>query len=243
VEAQVRGAVGRPPLHRADRPRVAPKRGTGGDRPLSQLRLPVAAGRGRVDLARIVVVLWIALAAASVAAVGPADRSFEQQFSLPGKEAFAANREIAETYGNGGDVAPARARRLPAGGQDGRLAGRRGRPEAGDDEDGSGAAACPRRVYASTHDRGFVSADGRTTFALVSIPATGGIDPGQAEARAAQAAVDGLTVGGAPVQVTGLDALRATAAGGGGGQGASLAIEALIAGGGALLVLAFVFAS
>ena len=28
--------------------------------------------------------------------------------------------------------------------------------------------------------------DGRTTFALVSIPALGGVDPGQAEARAAQ---------------------------------------------------------
>ena len=37
--------------------------------------------------------------------------------------------------------------------------------------------------YASTHDRAFVSKDGRTTFALVSIPARGGVDPGQAEAR------------------------------------------------------------
>jgi hypothetical protein len=29
--------------------------------------------------------------------------------------------------------------------------------------------------YASTHDRAIVSKDGRTTFALVSIPATGGV--------------------------------------------------------------------
>ena len=49
--------------------------------------------------------------------------------------------------------------------------------------------------YASTRDRAFVSSDGRTTFALVSIPAPGGIDPGQAEARAAQEAVAGVTVG------------------------------------------------
>ena len=43
--------------------------------------------------------------------------------------------------------------------------------------------------------------------------------------------------------MTGLDALRAAAAGDGEHGGASLAVEALIAGGGALLVLAFVFAS
>jgi RND superfamily putative drug exporter len=97
--------------------------------------------------------------------------------------------------------------------------------------------------YASTRDRSFVSEDGRTTFALVYIPAKGGVDPGQPEARAAQAAVDGMTVGGAPVRVTGLDALRAAAADGGEAGGTSMAIEALIAGGGALLVLGFVFAS
>jgi hypothetical protein len=56
----------------------------------------------------------------------------------------------------------------------------------------------------------FVSDDGRTTFALVYIPAKGGVDPGQEEARAAQAALDGVTVGGSPVEVTGLDALRAS---------------------------------
>ena len=49
--------------------------------------------------------------------------------------------------------------------------------------------------YASTHDRAFVSEDGRTAFALVYIPAKGGVDPGQAEARAAQDALAGVTVG------------------------------------------------
>ena len=45
------------------------------------------------------------------------------------------------------------------------------------------------------------------------------------------------------MHVTGLDALRAAAADGDKSGGASLAIEAAVAGGGALLVLAFVFAS
>ena len=37
-----------------------------------------------------------------------------------------------------------------------------------------------------------------TTFALVYHPAVGGVDPGQAEARKAQAALAGVTVGGSP---------------------------------------------
>jgi RND superfamily putative drug exporter len=175
--------------------------------------------------------------------MGPADRSFKQQFNIPGKEAFVANSQIAETYGSGGDVAPlVPVVSLPAGttvdspGVRANLANAMSRIR----------NALPHsRVasYASTHDRGFVSQDGRTTFALVYIPATGGVDPGQAEARAAQAAVKGVSVGGARVQVTGLDALRAAAADSGKASGASMAVEVLIAGGGALLVLAFVFAS
>ncbi|MGZ6694452.1 MAG: MMPL family transporter, partial [Solirubrobacteraceae bacterium] len=192
---------------------------------------------------KLVIALWATLTVAGVAAMGPADRSFEQQFNLPGKEAFAANSRIAKTYGNGGDVAPlVPVVSLPAGrtvdspGVSAQLATAMARIR----------AAIPHsRVasYASTHDRGFVSDDGRTTFALVSIPAVGGVDPGQAEARAAQAAVNGMHVGGAPVRVTGLDALRAAAADGGKAGGASMTLEVLIAGGGALLVLAFVFAS
>ena len=192
---------------------------------------------------KLVVGLWVVLAVAGVAAMGPADRSFEQQFNVPGKEAFVANSQIVETYGNGGDVAPlVPVVSLPAGktvdspGVRADLTRALAKIE---------AAVPDARVasYASTQDRTFVSEDGRTTFALVYIPATGGVDPGQAEARAAQEAVEGTSVGGAPVLVTGLDALRAAAADGGEGEGASMAVEALIAGGGALLVLAFVFAS
>jgi RND superfamily putative drug exporter len=192
---------------------------------------------------RLVVGLWVALAVAGVAAMGPADNSFQQQFNVPGKQAFAANSQIAGTYGNGGDVAPlVPVVSLPEGktvdspGVRSQLANALAKVQ---------AALPDARLasYASTHDRTFVSEDGRTTFALAYIPAKGGVDPGQAEARAAQAAVAGLTVGGAPVEVTGLDALRAAAADGAESSGTSLALEASIAGGGALLVLVFVFAS
>jgi RND superfamily putative drug exporter len=191
---------------------------------------------------KLVVTLWIALAVAGVAAMGPADRSFEQHFNVPG-EAFAANSRIAATYGSGGDVAPlVPVVSLP----DGKTVDSPGvRAELEHALSKVRAALPEARVasYASTGDRTFVSEDGRTTFALVYIPAKGGVDPGQAEARAAQQAVNDVTVGGAPVQVTGVDALRAAAAHGSDGGGTSLAVEALIAGVGALVVLSFVFAS
>jgi RND superfamily putative drug exporter len=192
---------------------------------------------------KVVVGLWVAFAVAGVAAIGSADRAFEQEFNLPGKEAFVANSEIAKTYGNGGNSAPlVPVVALPS----------------GTTVDSPGVTAQLRRAmariqaalphariasYATTHDRGFVSRDGRTTFALVAIPDTGGIAPGENEARAAQEAVAGMTVGGAAVQVTGLNALRAAAVDGGEAKGTSIAIEVLIAGVGALLVLGFVFAS
>src|SRR5690242_11058009 len=55
---------------------------------------------------KLVVAAWVVLTVAGVAAMGPANRSFEQQFNLPGREAFAANSQIAKTYGSGGDNAP-----------------------------------------------------------------------------------------------------------------------------------------
>ncbi len=191
----------------------------------------------------LVVAVWVTLAVAGVAAMGPADKAFEEQFNIPGKEAFAANSEIAAAYGNGGDVAPlVPVVTLPAG-TTVDSPGVRADLEAALAKVKAALPAARIASYASTRDRTFVSADGRTTFALVSIPAKGGVDPGQAEARRAQAALDGVTVAGAPLHVTGLDALRAAAADGGKDGGASMAVEALIAGGGALLVLAFVFAS
>jgi putative drug exporter of the RND superfamily len=193
---------------------------------------------------RLVVLSWLAVTVVALASVGPAGNALNQQFSVPGREGFEANRQIQAIYGTGGsDVTPiVPVVTLPAGttvdspGIRAQLAAAVGKVR----------AALPQaRVasYASTGDRAFVSNDGRTTFALVYIPSRGGLEPGQKEAQAAQRAVDGVTVGGAPVHVTGLDALRASAAGDEAGGSVTLLAEVLIAGVGALLVLAFVFAS
>ena len=144
---------------------------------------------------RLVIAFWAVVTVAAFAAVGPAGDSLSQEFNIPGREGFETNREIAEVYGNGGDVAPlVPVVTLPKGTTVDSPVSLRSSPS-------------PSRVvkqampnvriasYASTHDRAFVSEDGRTTFALVYHPAVGGVDPGQVEARKAQAALAGVTVG------------------------------------------------
>ena len=191
---------------------------------------------------RPVVAFWVAVTIVSIAALGPAGSSLSKQFDLPGREGFETNEQLAEIYGNGGDTNPiVPVVQLPEGttvdspGVREDLAAAVARIEAALPEARTAS-------YASTGDRTFVSDDGRTTFALVYIPAVGGVDPGWTEARAAQSAVDGVSVGGSAVEVTGLDALRA-AAGDNEGAGAGLLIATLLAALGALVVLAFVFRS
>ena len=191
---------------------------------------------------RLVVGVWLAITIAALAAVGPAGSALSQQFNIPGREGFETNKELAALYGTGGDVAPiVPVVTLPAGktvdspGVSEELGAALGRVE----------AALPQAMtasYASTGDRAFVSDDGRTTFALVYIPAKGGVDQGQPEARLAQEALAGVTVGGSAIEVTGLDALRASA-GETEGNGTGVLLGTLLAALGALLVLIFVFRS
>ena len=56
---------------------------------------------------RFVVVFWITMAVAGVAAAGPATRALTQEFSVPNKEGSTTNVEIAKRYGGtGGDTVP-----------------------------------------------------------------------------------------------------------------------------------------
>jgi RND superfamily putative drug exporter len=191
---------------------------------------------------RLVLGFWLAVTVAAFAAIGPAGSALSQQFNVPGREGFETNQELGAIYGNGGDVAPI----VPVVKlQQGKTVDSPGVTRQLDAALAKVEAALPEAMtasYASTGDRAFVSADGRTTFALVYIPAKGGVDPGQDEARAAQAALAGVTVGGSPVEVTGLDALRASA-GENEGDGTGVLLGTLLAALGALLVLIFVFRS
>src|SRR4051795_11019276 len=195
-----------------------------------------------LDHKRLVLGFWLAVTIAAFAAIGPAGSSLSQQFDIPGREGFETNSELAAIYGAGGDVAPIvpvvtlpRGKTVDSPGVRAELGAALAKVEAALPESMSAS-------FASTGDRAFVSDDGRTTFALVYIPAKGGVDPGQEEARAAQAALASVTVGGSAVEVTGLDALRASA-GDNEGSGTGVLLGTLLAALGALLVLAFVFRS
>ena len=195
-----------------------------------------------LDHKRLVLGFWLAVTIAALAAIGPAGSALSQQFSVPGREGFETNAELAAIYGNGGNGAPlVPVVQLPQG----KTVDSPGVVEQFDAALAKVEAALPEArtaSYASTGDRAFVSEDGRTTFALVYVPALGGVDQGQPEARLARDALAGVTVAGSAVEVTGLDALRASG-GDTGGTGTGVLLGTLLAALGALLVLAFVFRS
>jgi putative drug exporter of the RND superfamily len=193
---------------------------------------------------RTVVLTWIVLTIAGIAASGPATDALDPEFSVPNKEGWETNVEIAKHYrGTGGDTAPLLpVVTLPQG-------TRADSPSVRADlakVDRSLERALPGSrlaSYASTGDKTFISKDGRTTFAVIypqpDPDSAFGENP-RAE-KAASAALKGLTVAGQPVHLTGFDALFEDS--GADSDGPGLLLEAVLGGLGALAVLAFVFAS
>ena len=193
---------------------------------------------------RTVVLTWIVLTLAGVAAAGPATDALEPEFSVPDKEGWETNVEIAARYqGTGGDTAPL----LPVvtltkGQSVDSPAVQRDLKQL--DADLERALPQSRIAsYASTGDRAFVSDDGLTTFAIIypqPDPTSAFGENPQAE-RAASRVLDDAEVGGRPVHLTGFDALAEDSGADSGGPGVLL--EAVLGGLGALVVLTFVFAS
>jgi RND superfamily putative drug exporter len=193
---------------------------------------------------RIVVVAWIALTIAGIAASGPASERLANDSSVPNGEGWETMLAIAERYdgsADGGSLPLLPVVRLPAGTTvdsprvQAQLAA----------VDARLRRALPRsRIasFASTGSRAFVSKDGRTVFALAYPRAAAESSWGEnpAAAQAASRALRGITVAGQPVRVTGFDALAKDS---GGSDGPGVVLEAVIGGFGALLVLIFVFAS
>ena len=192
---------------------------------------------------RIVVVFWVLLTLIGIASAGSATKALKQKFSVPGKEGWVTNQQIVRDFhGTGGNNAPLLpVVTLPSGTSTSSPAVR---AELRALEARIQRALPGSRIagYASTHNPAFVSKDGRTSF-IVAYPPR---DPKQAfednpeAAKRTTKALAGTTVAGAPVHVTGFDALSVQS---GGGNGPGVLVEALLGGFGALLVLAFVFAS
>ncbi len=192
---------------------------------------------------RIVVGFWVVVTVIGMASAGPASEALKQKFSVPGKEGWEANQQIQrEFHGTGGASAPLLAVvTLP------------GSTSIDSPTVLSQLHAVEARLqrtlpgvrlagYAGTHSATFLSRDRHTTF-VVAYPrpeAKASFEANPEAAKHASAAIDSMTVAGAPVRVTGYDALAVQS---GGGKGPGVLLEAMLGGLGALLVLAFVFGS
>ncbi|HEY2630975.1 MAG TPA: MMPL family transporter [Solirubrobacteraceae bacterium] len=192
---------------------------------------------------RTVVIFWVVLTLVGMASSGSASKALKQKFSVPGKEGWVTNQQIARhfngTGGNGAPLIPVVT--LPAGTSP---SSPKVRTELQAVEARLAQTLPGSRIagYASTGNGAFLSKDGHTTFIVAYPPPdrAQAFEDNPKAAEKASAAVKGMTVAGAPVHLTGFDALSVQS---GGGNGPGVLVEALLGGFGALLVLAFVFAS
>ena len=191
---------------------------------------------------RAVAISWLVLTLVGIVAAGPASSALDQRFSVPGREGWDASVEIERVYGNGGETLPLMpVVTLPKGTT---VDSPGVRDQLTKIEDTARKAVPRSRVagFGSTGDKAFVSKDGRTTFVYVFAPRTddpfgGNVD----DQRHLRDALKGTTINGAPVRVTGYDALADSS--GAGDDGPGVLLEAVIGGVGALIVLVFVFGS
>jgi putative drug exporter of the RND superfamily len=192
---------------------------------------------------RLVVAIWLVLTIVGIATVSKATKAMDQKFSVPGREGWVTNQQIARIYDRtGSDTSPLiPVVTLPAG-QSATQPAIRDQLRSLEQKTEQVLPHARVAGYGSTGSRAFLSKDGRTAFIIAYPPedptATFGGNP-KAEKRL-RAALRGATVAGAPVHLTGYDALSAQS---GGGNGPGVLVEALFGGLGALVVLAFVFAS
>jgi putative drug exporter of the RND superfamily len=186
---------------------------------------------------RVVAALWLLLALLGFATLTRSTGALTRRYDLPGYSGYEASQTIARTYGSGGESQPLVAVVHVSGG----VAAHRAELAAALARVGGALPGARIASYASTGDAAFLSRDGRTTFALVYPPLsrrTGQAAAGSLEA--VRAALAGARVGGAPIRVTGADALGKEA---GTSKGPGVLAESLLGAGGALAVLVFVFGS
>ena len=187
---------------------------------------------------RLVALAWIVLTVAGGLTVSQATSRMTYSYTTPGQAGYEANLHLTQRFGIDGTFEPTLAvLHLPAGetmrGRAGQAAA--ARTFAAASRPGVAAVA----DYANTRNPKLVSADGRTTWALINLanpdkgPGVGAGDRLAPEMRAAAPAGSSLTV-------TGFSQLLA---GSGGGSGPSVLLETLIGAVGALIVLLAVYGS
>jgi RND superfamily putative drug exporter len=187
---------------------------------------------------RLVMLAWLVVTLVGGALAPTAIDRLGYDFGLPGQPAYEANREIEKRFGGGGAVDPLLVTvTVPEGrsvdeaevrAELGAAFGRLDRPG--------------WRVVSALDaldPAPFVSADRRTTFALLYPPVVPGPDPYAAALPQLTGALAESRVAGQPLRVTGVEPLYT----GGGGSDRPIIVEILLGAGGALIVLALAFGS
>src|SRR3981081_199286 len=118
---------------------------------------------------KLVVLIWMVLAAAGVATLSSTTSSFTHTFATPGTPGYNANHRMMQRFGIDGNEQPTIAvLHLPP--------GQSMRTAAGQATAARTFAVIPRAGhvavadYANTHNPKLISNDGRTTWALVNMP-------------------------------------------------------------------------
>ena len=189
----------------------------------------------------LVALAWLLITVAGIATVGGTTHRMTNNFSMPG-QAFKVDNEIAAKYGVGGSQTPYVAVLTVAPGEhvtDPAVAAQAGRAFAALHQP-TMVLHEPIRItdYAVTHDPAFVTRDGRTTFALVDVPAVTGFG-GPDVAPALQGALAAAAPAGWHAGLTGEQLL----ANGQQAKGTGIMAEAAIGAVGSLVILALVFGS
>jgi RND superfamily putative drug exporter len=186
----------------------------------------------------VVAIAWLLIAVAGAVTISGTTHRMTNNFAMPG-QAFKVDNQIAAEYGNGGSQAPyVPVLTAPAGQRMTEPALAR---QAGRVFDAIAASVPHARVvdYSSTGSGQFVTASGRTTFALVFTPPTTGFsapDLSTAMSRAAAAALP-------PGWGFGLTGETLLGNGAPGSKGTGLIVETIIGSAGAAVILALVFGS
>jgi RND superfamily putative drug exporter len=163
---------------------------------------------------KLVVAFWLVLLVAGFAGAGRVSDRLTFAFALPGEPGYETARQIERLYGNGGNQAPSiLVVTVPRG-------------ETVRDDTRAIASAFEQlrerqpqlRVvdYAATRDPHFVTADGRTTYALVFSPRPKSLGS-PASSKRATAHVRSALPSGYRVAATGLEELSNSGSGGGPG--------------------------
>jgi RND superfamily putative drug exporter len=184
---------------------------------------------------RWVIGFWLLVLIAGGAAAGKVPQRLSTDFSLPGQPGYETAQQMTRLYGNGGQAPSVLTVTVPAG------------ETVRADQDQVAAAFSKLRHaepglrivdYGDTHDPAFITADDRTSYALVFAPLPKGFGSALASRHAVTVLQSSLRPG-YHAAATGLAELQA----GGDTKGPGVLAETLIGAAGALAVLAFVFGS